>query len=282
MRLFFIVGAQKSGSTWLQRSLNSINGVHCLGEGHFIDRLIQPIAETTRSYNQMMQLVAERVYEGNGFYDAVPNAELRLVMREWILHILLRNAKVDRKNILAIGDKTPAHSFGLPTLRALFPEARFVHMLRDGRDAAVSAFHHQQRILSKLGQANPEASLEKDAPAWLHKWARFTRAVQKAEQGGIRIHTVRYESMLADPNKALRDCLEHIAPDTIWPETDIQKNVEANSFRRQSGREPGQSSNSSFLRKGQAGSWREELSPTALLRLDPADQELLEQLGYYG
>lgn len=60
-----------------------------------------------------MQLVAERVYEGNGFYDAVPNAELRLVIREWILHILLRNAKVGLNNILAIGDKTPAHSFDL-------------------------------------------------------------------------------------------------------------------------------------------------------------------------
>lgn len=127
-------------------------------------------------------------------------------------------------------------------------------MLRDGRDAAVSAFHHQQRILSKLGQTNPDASLEKEAPAWLRKWARFTRAVQKAEQAGIRIRTVHYEAMLADPNKALGDCLEHIAPDTIWPETDIQKNVEANSFRSQSGRKPGQSSNSSFLRKGQAGS----------------------------
>lgn len=47
MRLFFIVGAQKSGSTWLQRSLNDMDGVHCLGEGHFIDRLVKPIAETT-------------------------------------------------------------------------------------------------------------------------------------------------------------------------------------------------------------------------------------------
>ncbi len=75
MQLFFIVGAQQSGSTWLQRSLNGMDGVHCLGEGHFIDRLVKPIAETTGSYNEMMQLVAERVYEGNGFYDAVPNAE---------------------------------------------------------------------------------------------------------------------------------------------------------------------------------------------------------------
>ena len=62
MRLFFIVGAQKSGTTWLQRSLNSVKGVHCLGEGHFIDRLVLPIAEILRNYNKLMGLVAERVY----------------------------------------------------------------------------------------------------------------------------------------------------------------------------------------------------------------------------
>lgn len=281
MRLFFIVGAQKSGSTWLQRSLNSMNGVHCLGEGHFIDRLIQPIAETTRSYNQMMQLVADRVYEGNGFYDAIPDAEFRLIMREWILRVLLRNAKADPTSIVAIGDKTPAHSFHLPTLQGLFPEARFLHMLRDGRDAAVSAFHHQQRIMSQLGQTDPQASLQDSAPTWLSKWAQFTRAVQQAEQGGIPIHTVRYEAMLDHPSKVLRDCLEHIAPDTTWSETDIQEAVNANSFRRQSGRKPGQSSSSSFLRKGQAGSWREELDPATLSRLQPNDQNLLEQLGYW-
>ena len=46
MQLFFIVGAQKSGTTWLQKSLNSIDGIHCLGEGHFIDKLLMPVAQT--------------------------------------------------------------------------------------------------------------------------------------------------------------------------------------------------------------------------------------------
>ena len=64
MQIFFIVGAQKSGTTWLQRSLNRVDGMHCLGEGHFIDRLVAPIADTIRQYNNIMGLVAERVYEG--------------------------------------------------------------------------------------------------------------------------------------------------------------------------------------------------------------------------
>ena len=280
MRIFFVVGAQKSGSTWLQRSLNSVDGVHCLGEGHFIDRLVQPIAETARAYNQMMQLVAERVYEGDGFYDVIPEPEFRLMMREWILRMMLRNAKADPNNILAIGDKTPAHSHHIPTLRALFPKARFVHMLRDGRDVAVSAFHHQQRILRQLGQADPNASIDTGAPDMLHKWAQFTRAVLKAEQAGQTMHTVRYEAMLSDPAQCLQACLNHIIPDQRWNPEVIQAAVDANSFRRQSGRPPGDTDPSAFLRKGQAGSWRTELQPETLDQIQPDDRALLKQLGY--
>ena len=114
----------------------------------------------------------------------------------------------------------------------------------------------------------------------LHKWAEFTRAVLKADADGHPIHTVRYESMLANPSAALHGCLQHIVPDRNWDRAMLQTAVDANSFRRLSGREPGQASSTAFLRKGQAGSWREELNPEVLSRLQPENQALLSQLGY--
>ncbi|QNI83917.1 P-loop containing nucleoside triphosphate hydrolase [Synechococcus sp. PROS-7-1] len=280
MRLFFIVGAQKSGTTWLQRSLNSVAGVHCLGEGHFIDKLMLPFTATLREYNTLMELVAERVYEGQGYYDPIKDVEFRSVMRGWILQRMVNSTKVDHTTITAIGDKTPAHSFHIDSLRFLFPEARFIHMLRDGRDVTVSAFHHKERVLRKLGQNDPNADLNQEAAALLHKWAEFTRAVLKADANGHPIHTVRYEAMLADPTATLLACLQHIVPDHSWDQAMVQTAVDANSFRQKSGRDPGQASSTSFLRKGTAGSWREELDPAALSRFAPEDQTLLNQLGY--
>ena len=279
MQVFFIVGAQKSGTTWLQKSLNSIEGVHCLGEGHFIDKLLMPMAQTRHEYNQMMHLVHQRVYEGNGFYGPIPDQEFLSLMRSWIINIMVRNAKAPQDKILAIGDKTPANSFHIPTLKQLFPRSRFIHLLRDGRDVAISAFRHRERILSQSGESNADLNLE--APQLLAKWAGFTRAVRKAEDAGIPIHTVRYEAMLENGTATLRSCVDHLLPENNITDDQLQEAVNANSFQALSGgRDPGTIDNNAFVRRGQAGSWRDEMPGTAQEKLNPEDRELLEKLGY--
>jgi hypothetical protein len=46
----------------------------------------------------------------------------------------------------AIGERTPYDHVLFPMLAALFPEARFINIVRDGRDCAVSTWFHNQRI----------------------------------------------------------------------------------------------------------------------------------------
>ena len=279
MQVFFIVGAQKSGTTWLQKSLNSVEGIHCLGEGHFIDKLLMPMAQTRHEYNQMMQVVHQRVYEGKGFYGPVPDQEFLSLMRSWILNIMLRNAKAPQDTILALGDKTPAHSFHIPTLKQLFPRSHFIHVLRDGRDVAVSAFRHRERIQQETNQTSLDINAE--APQLLTKWAGFTRAVRKAESAGIPVQTVRYEAMLENGVTALRGCVDYLLPQNSISDTQIQTAVDANSFQTLSGgRKPGSIDRSSNLRRGQSGSWRDELNPDLADTFNPEDRELLESLGY--
>ena len=279
MQVFFIVGAQKSGTTWLQKSLNSIEGIHCLGEGHFIDKLLMPMAQTRYEYNQMMQILNQQQYEGKGCYGPVPDQEFLSLMRSWILNIMVRNAKAPQDSILALGDKTPANSFHIPTLKQLFPRSRFIHLLRDGRDVAVSAFRHRERILNESNQAGLDLNAE--APQLLAKWAGFTRAVRKVESAGIPIHTVRYEAMLEDGVTALRSCVDYLLPENNISNDQLQAAVNANSFQTLSGgREPGTIDNNAVVRRGQAGSWRDELNPGVSDKFNPEDRELLESLGY--
>ena len=281
MQVFFIVGAQKSGTTWLQKSLNSIDGIHCMGEGHFIDKLLMPVAQTRHEYNQMMEVVHQRVYEGKGFYGPVPDQEFLRVMRSWILNIMVRNTRVPENTIVALGDKTPANSFHIPALKQLFPRSRFLHILRDGRDVAVSAFHHRERIQKEGAQGKINLDINAEAPQLLSKWAGFTRAVRKAETAGIPVHTLRYEAMLTDGVGSLRGCVDHLLPQNSISDDQLQTAVATNSFQALSGgREPGAIDADSNLRRGQAGSWRDELAQEVSERFIPEDRELLQQLGY--
>jgi hypothetical protein len=283
MQVFFIVGAQKSGTTWLQKSLNCIDGIHCMGEGHFTDKLLVPMAQTRHEYNQMMQVVQERVYEGKGFYGPVPDQEFLRVMRSWILSIMVRNARAPEDAIVALGDKTPANSFHIPALKQLFPRSRFIHILRDGRDVAVSAFRHRERIQQEASQGQTNLDINDEAPQLLSKWAGFTKAVRRSESGGIPVHTVRYEAMLSDAVASLRGCVDHLLPGNSISDDQLQAAVDANSFQALSGgREPGTIDSGSNLRRGQAGSWRDEFAPEVSERFTPEDRELLESLGYGG
>ena len=75
MNVFFVCGAPKSGTTWLQRLLDAHPQVACAGEGHFIERFTAPLSQLVSSYNRQMLLEVEEVYEGRPAYGPVNQAE---------------------------------------------------------------------------------------------------------------------------------------------------------------------------------------------------------------
>lgn len=87
-------------------------------------------------------------------------------------------------------EKTPMYVHHLQVLADAFPEARFIHIIRDGRDCAAS-FHRRWRF-------NPMRTV-----------FRWKRAVQTGRsQGahlGARYCEVRYERLTAEPVESLRE-----------------------------------------------------------------------------
>ena len=51
VKVFFVCGAPKSGTTWLQRILDAHPQVCCSGEGHFITRFSSPVSKVVNTYN---------------------------------------------------------------------------------------------------------------------------------------------------------------------------------------------------------------------------------------
>lgn len=100
------------------------------------------------------------------------------------------------------GDKTPGYVRRLPLLAEMFPEARFVHVVRDGRDVALS--------LEQVGWAR------RQAPDGLATFAGFWRTnlelgfAAGQALGPRRYRELRYEELLDDPERVLRDVCDFL------------------------------------------------------------------------
>jgi hypothetical protein len=98
------------------------------------------------------------------------------------------------------GDKTPLYMQHLPLLERLFPDAVYVHLIRDGRDAALSFLSVPAGIMTE-GWGHP-----RDAAAFACQWATEVRAARALGRrvGPSRYLEVRYETLVAEPAEELR------------------------------------------------------------------------------
>jgi hypothetical protein len=96
------------------------------------------------------------------------------------------------------GDKTPLYMQYLPLLERLFPRAAYVHLIRDGRDAAMSFLDVPSGIMT-AGWGHP-----RDAGGFAAQWASEIRAARAlGERVGERYLEVRYETLVASPGEEL-------------------------------------------------------------------------------
>jgi len=98
------------------------------------------------------------------------------------------------------GDKTPLYMQHLPLLERLFPDAVYVHLIRDGRDAALSFLAVPPGIMTE-GWGHP-----RDAAGFACQWATELRAARALGErvGPRRYLEVRYEGLVAEPPAELR------------------------------------------------------------------------------
>lgn len=274
---FFVCGAPKSGTTWLQRMLDAHPQIHCSGEGNFIAKFSVPLAEVLRGYDRQLKAIASGVYEGKPYYPQITQADFDRLARGFILERLL--SRNPGPEILQVGDKTPRYARELPSLLRLFPEARFINILRDPRDVTMSRMHHARRTGHEDRVAEGSAARIQFVKDSGKVWRDTVTAVVafEAENPGI-LHTVRYEDMLADPGEAARRIFQFLG---VRDDTTLTEQiVAATSFEAMSGRKPGEEHPTSFLWKGIAGGWAGKLEPEALGMIDEVCGEHMRAYGY--
>jgi hypothetical protein len=268
----FVVGVARSGTTLLRAILDTHPEMAIPGESHFIPVMVK----ARRRYESASGFRTERFLHDLGrhprfrrwdlseetvrrSFRAEPPSSLAAALRK--VYALYAEDRGKQR----YGDKTPAYIHHILSVAGLFPEARFVHLVRDGRDVA----------LSKLDHPTMSASSSDLAISW-------RRGVEKGRRmgrhlGAHRYREVRYEDLVKDPEGVTRLVCDFIELE-FHPDM-LSYHQRANEIIRPT-RHPGSHGRINLPPTRGLRDWKTQMRPADIELFDVLAGELLDELGY--
>jgi hypothetical protein len=179
------------------------------------------------------------------------------------------------------GDKSPPYAWKGPRIQRGLPEAHFVHLIRDGRDVALS-----------LGEVSwgPDDVAEA-AGKWVSELTRARKRARRLRRGTYM--EARYEDLVTDPEPVLRRVSEFVA--LPWDDAMLDYHRRAEQRMRTEIRElrplgGGTITAEERVRQHElvsrppsptrAGRWKTDMSPEDRRAFESVAGKLLTQLGY--
>lgn len=267
-QLFFIGGAPRSGTTWLQQMLNCHPDVSCGGEGLFFQQLATPMDSLMAERCRALKAKNVAIFRHNSGYPLPEADDTDFLLRTAIL-LAFRQQTAGRP-CLAIGEKTPENVFLFPRLKRLFPGAKLICIARDPRDVLTSAWHFfHKKAVGQDDIATKTAFIRSAFPS-LAEGARAMIALAESHPADCMI--VTYEALRGAPKPVLTQLFRFLtvsAPDDV-----ISDCLERTSFAALAGgRAAGVEQRGAFFRKGIVGDWPSTLTPEM-------NEMILEELGW--
>lgn len=205
---FFILGSGRSGSTLLRMILSAHSRLTIPPESYFLIPLLEQFSGQnvlgTDEVNKAVDIITASYRWPDFKMDAdqfrqTANALQQPRLRD-ILDVIYK-AQTQREGKLRWGDKTPPYIKILPQIAVLYPDAKFIHLVRDGRDVSESF-----RRTGWYGR-------------WLHdntqEWKQAILAYEAYRQSDLapRILNVRYEDLVLDLEKTVETIMAFLDED---------------------------------------------------------------------
>ena len=188
----FIVGVGRSGTTLLRLMVDANPDIAIPAEAHWLMSTIKLLSSQDFDADRVlrhlhgqptwhdMHIADDCVLEILGDHRS-PGQTIRCIYKCY----------ANRHGATRGGDKTPLHGLWMPSIAKVLPEAHFIHIIRDGRDVAVS--YRGMRF-------GPGSDAATAAEFWKSRVETMRR------QGEVMPHymEVRYESLVEEPETILR------------------------------------------------------------------------------
>lgn len=260
----FITGSARSGTTWTldifgqHPEVCSILETWILTQTHGLTSIF-----SQREWNpRVSQNALERVGQRHAAVQLLPYEEMVRDLGELVARWLMRPVRAEHRFVVA---KEP---LDVHAAAVMFPEARFIHVIRDGRDVALSMRSASESWDASMGVGLPMT--------WrAEAWRRQVENV-RAHRGflGDRYLEIRFEDLRTDVATAARTVFDFAAiPYDEGVLERIRAGIELSSYSdtvRRSG----------FRGRGEAGGWRGRFSLRDAVGFNRAAGDLLIELGY--
>jgi len=256
----FIGGAGRSGTTLIRVMLDAHPRISCGPELKILPQIALLHRDLTTSFASIMQS-----------YGNSP-ADLGSMFRQFIEALFANSLRRSGKPRWA--EKTPHNVTVMVELGTIFPDARFLHVVRDGRDVACS--------LVTMNWMNPRTGQKVDYIQNIRNAARYWRdVVQSARQQAAhpslagRVLEVRYEALVADAEHTLRQVLQFVGEP--WDPAVLSYH---NEKRRDEPQEASTLQASKPVYGSAVGRWRTEMTRDDKIAFKAEAGELLRELNY--
>ena len=299
MDKFFILGHSRSGNTLLMRLVRLHPEVHANYQATFFAR--PPGLAALVESVEIEEWLSRKTNRWNRGRDMSPR-----VLRAAADFIMESDARRAGAGKHIAGDKSPTtvtHGLAVRQMARIYPDARMLYIVRDGRDVLVSdRFRNfvEQKFL-RPGDAKLMADLRKDPQAFIsaeksiftEAWLRDVHQgvpswrdnLIESEAEGQRLYAeryfpIRYEDLLANPFDEMKKLWLFLGVESVDPalEQVLRAEIAVNPDEKwQAGRNQ---SIPAILPKGQPGSWRKFFTQRDREIFNALAGELLVKWGY--
>jgi hypothetical protein len=262
-----ILGVRRSGTTLLRVMLDRHSQLAVPDESYFVpqlaDRHLRSVGpdefvddlrriDTVTEWNVPLDKVRERLTE-----EMPTGAAIGTVYAVY----------ADEQGKPRWGDKTPMYMQNLRLLERLFPDALFVHLIRDGRDAALSFLSMPRGLMTETWMQ------PRGVATFAAQWRTEIKAARRlGHRVGDRYLEVRYEDLIEEPPVVLKRVCQFARLGYEPGMVDYAGNVDVSTKPHQQ----------SLTRPPTAGlrDWRLQMSPEDVGAFARVAGDLLWELGY--
>jgi len=274
---FFIIGAARSGNTLLRALLVGHSAIAVPPESYVLGSIARKWDRLNfLDWEELVKTVIGEFESHPEFHTwqtelwPVYEQLLQLDKEQRSLAIILDTiyrhyATTQSPGATVWGDKTPLNTERIFLIDRVFPGARYIHMLRDGRDAVSSA------VKVKMFGGSVEAACEQ----WLMRVRNARELGDKI--GSTRYMELRYEDLVFDPESAVQWICTFLG-------VDFEKQMmdHSETFKKM-GDTTALDHHASVglpVNTGSIGKWKERLTPRQIELMKPLLRDELRRTGY--